>query len=201
MSVATILALAMPFCGAETLAETAEGSRPLWIGVRVCSKGMAVQEVFPGSPAELTGIQVGETIYKVHEESNPGDIFDDISGLRPGDPIIVVAGKKRERREISLIPAPRPERIVASGTEIFLAEPVSMGVEPDDPRAPMDCHSNCYTTVGPCEAVTLESQGPNILMVRWRKKLITCEGNFWGRVFTEKAACLAEAKAGCQYFL
>jgi membrane-associated protease RseP (regulator of RpoE activity) len=176
-------------------------SGPRWIGVRVCSKTMSVQEVFPGSPAALAGIQVGETIFKVHGESNPDDILDDLSSLEPGEPAMVIVGKKRERREVSIIPTARPESSIVPGTEIFLTDFQSMQVEPTDPRAPVDCGSKCFTDVGPCEALKLEYEGRDKVMARWRGSLMTFEGYYWGRIFTDKSTCLAETKARCQFFL
>ena len=76
--------------GGQTSA-VASGSRA-WLGIDVASTpqgGVMVVDVFPGSPAQAAGMEVGDVITQIngHRVFNPNDVSQALAGKHPGDQV------------------------------------------------------------------------------------------------------------------
>jgi hypothetical protein len=195
---ALALVLSLPLLALTPIEEPlpAQPATP-WIGVRVCLPKLIVREVFVGTPAEASGIMPGERIYSVHGESNVSDIEDDLRNGTPGDPVFVEVGLTGAKRTVSLVPVARPRWTIPSGSIVYLPERINVRVRPGHPRAPFECHSECVAKVGPCEALTLESHGPTLVILKWGERVLTYDGGLYRRIFLDPGSCEQEAKEPC----
>jgi predicted metalloprotease with PDZ domain len=111
-----------------------------WLGIASESAGsgakavVRVVDVYPGSPAERSGVQKGDTILKIDGRTATGEAMRTLS-VSPGDTVKLRTRRGGREQVRTLVAAARPER-VREPIAVTLPPPARPSTQPRRPDAP-----------------------------------------------------------------